>query len=87
MNDKDMEYLGNINTSPGPNAGRSIDPTKPEPDASAMLIEKVARAIAQVRHGSEGYRDEDDGVQYWELCIDEACAAIDVILRLPIVIR
>jgi hypothetical protein len=44
MNDKDMEYLGNINTSPGPNAGRSIDPTKPEPDASAMLIEKVARA-------------------------------------------
>jgi hypothetical protein len=35
MNDKDMEYLGNIRKSPGPNAGRSIDPTKPEPDADA----------------------------------------------------
>jgi hypothetical protein len=30
MNEKDIEYLRNINTSPGPNAGRSIDPMKPQ---------------------------------------------------------
>jgi hypothetical protein len=34
MNERDMEYLGNINTSPGPNAGRSIDATKPRPPAA-----------------------------------------------------
>jgi hypothetical protein len=33
-----MEYLGNINTSPGSNAGRSIDPTKPGPDDMAMAL-------------------------------------------------
>jgi hypothetical protein len=37
MNEKDLEYLSNINTSPGPNAGRSIDPTKPGPDADAAI--------------------------------------------------
>jgi hypothetical protein len=55
----------------------------PRPDASAEFIEKVARAIAQVRHGSEGYRDEDDGVQFWELCIDEARAAIETMREPP----
>jgi hypothetical protein len=33
ITDADLDYLRNINTSPGPNAGRSIDPTKPGPDA------------------------------------------------------
>jgi hypothetical protein len=32
VTEADIEYLRNINTSPGPNAGRSIDPTKPGPD-------------------------------------------------------
>jgi hypothetical protein len=32
MSEEDIEYLRNINTSPGPNAGKSIDPTKPGPD-------------------------------------------------------
>jgi hypothetical protein len=41
------------------------------------MIEAVARAIARVRHGDDGYREEDDGVQYWELCITEAKAAIE----------
>jgi hypothetical protein len=36
MNERDMEYLGSINTSPGPNAGKSIDQTKPGPDAIAQ---------------------------------------------------
>jgi hypothetical protein len=31
--DEVIANLRNINTSPGPNAGRSIDPTKPGPDA------------------------------------------------------
>jgi hypothetical protein len=32
ISDDDLNYLRNINTRPGRNAGRSIDPTKPGPD-------------------------------------------------------
>jgi hypothetical protein len=47
MNEKDMEYLGNIDTSPGPNAGRSIDPTKPGPgDAQRKTPEEIGFDIA-----------------------------------------
>jgi hypothetical protein len=35
MNESDLEYLRNINTSPGPNAGRSIDAA----DQTAWLVE------------------------------------------------
>jgi hypothetical protein len=56
MNDKDLEYLSNINTSPGPSAGRSIDPTKPGPDADAairqepkMTDEERKKLVAELR--------------------------------------
>jgi hypothetical protein len=40
MNEADIEYLRNINTRPGPNAGRSINPTKRNgPDADAALAQ------------------------------------------------
>jgi hypothetical protein len=29
------------------------------------MVERVARAIARHHYGSDGYREEDDGVQYW----------------------
>jgi hypothetical protein len=35
ISDDDLNYLRNINTRPGPNAGKSIDPTKPGPDADS----------------------------------------------------
>jgi hypothetical protein len=38
MNEKDIEYLRNINTSPGPNAGKSIDPTRPGRDDLELPI-------------------------------------------------
>jgi hypothetical protein len=42
-----LAYLRNINTRPGPNAGRSIDPTKPGPDADR--ITELERRIADYR--------------------------------------
>jgi hypothetical protein len=42
-----LAYLRNINTRPGPNAGRSIDPTKPGPTAD--LITELERRIADYR--------------------------------------
>jgi hypothetical protein len=54
MNDQDMEYLGNINTSPGPNAGRSIDP-KPgaddlrhEPDPTKVICPNCAHQFTAI---------------------------------------
>jgi hypothetical protein len=46
------------------------------------MVERVARAIARVRFGSDSYRDEDDGVMYWELCAEEARAAIEAMREL-----
>jgi hypothetical protein len=45
MNEKDIEYLRNINTSPGPNAGRSIDQTKPGPADEDVRAETAAYRI------------------------------------------
>lgn len=39
ISEADFEILSNINTQPGPNAGRSIDPTKPGPDDTAKSPE------------------------------------------------
>jgi hypothetical protein len=44
MNESDLDYLRNINTSPGPNAGKSIDPTKPGPDDA--LAQSDAEPVA-----------------------------------------
>src|SRR4051812_11776738 len=45
ISDDDLNYLRNINTRPGPTAGRSIDPTKPGPDADR--ITELEREIAR----------------------------------------
>jgi hypothetical protein len=44
MNEADIEYLRNINTRPGPNAGRSIDSSKPGPDVA--LTQSDAEPVA-----------------------------------------
>jgi hypothetical protein len=60
ITDADLDYLRNINTSPGPNAGRSIDPTKPGPDADRAspepqdvreTPEEIARKLAVIELG------------------------------------
>jgi hypothetical protein len=60
ITDADLDYLRNINTSPGPNAGRSIDPTKPGPDADRASPEpqnvretpgEIARKLAVIELG------------------------------------
>jgi hypothetical protein len=60
ITDADLDYLRNINTSPGPNAGRSIDPTKPGPDADRAspepqdvreTPEEIARQLAVIELG------------------------------------
>jgi hypothetical protein len=60
ITDADLDYLRNINTSPGPNAGRSIDPTKPGPDADRAspepqnvreTPEEIARKVAVIELG------------------------------------
>jgi hypothetical protein len=45
MNEKDIEYLDNTNTSPGPGAGRSIDPTRPGPADEDVRSETAAYRI------------------------------------------
>lgn len=60
IDESDLEYLRNINTTPGPKAGRSIDPTKPGPGADAgemvrllkennLLIERLVEENALMR--------------------------------------
>jgi hypothetical protein len=46
MTEEDFAYLRNINTVPGPNAGRSIDSAKPGPTADR--IEELKRKIAEM---------------------------------------
>jgi hypothetical protein len=46
-----MDYLRNINTSPGLNAGRSIDPAKPGPDTDR--IADLEREIAELQAANE----------------------------------
>ena len=43
------------------------------------LIKVIARAIARIRYGSDGYREEDDGIKYWTFCVDEARAALSAL--------
>jgi hypothetical protein len=68
MNEADIEYLRNINTRPGPNAGRSIDPSKPGPDdlephASAKdVATKIASRPALARLIDTG------ALQFSEMC-------------------
>lgn len=53
ITDADLAYLRNIDTRPGPNAGESIDPTKPGPskgsDAAEALVERLDQEFLQYR--------------------------------------
>jgi hypothetical protein len=60
ITDSDLNYLRNISTRPGPGAGRSIDPTKPGPDADRASPEpqnvretpgEIARKLAVIELG------------------------------------
>jgi hypothetical protein len=92
MNEADIEYLRNINTRPGPNAGRSIDPSKPGPDALAQSdaeptqIERVALAICRVNHEDPDRRmptseNPPDGRPVWTAYEREARAAITALTK------
>jgi ATPase subunit of ABC transporter with duplicated ATPase domains len=54
ISDDDLNYLRNINTIPGPNAGKSIDPTKPGPSDKTDKWDREhvkRRAIVQDEKG------------------------------------
>jgi hypothetical protein len=54
ISEDDLNYLRNINTRPGPNAGKSIDPTKPGPSDKTDKWDREhvkRRAIVQDEKG------------------------------------
>jgi hypothetical protein len=54
ISDDDLNYLRNINTRPGPNAGKSIDPTRPGPSDKTDKWDREhvkRRAIVQDEKG------------------------------------
>lgn len=66
ITDADLEWLNNVNTMPGPNAGRSIDPSKPGPDDArpAALAQSDAGPVVwrwRLKGDSDWSFLEDDG--------------------------
>jgi hypothetical protein len=61
ISDDDLNYLRNINTSPGPNAGKSIDPTKPGPDADRVIADATipshVSGLIEAAEWPFGYQD------------------------------
>jgi hypothetical protein len=79
VTEADIEYLRNVNTSPGPNAGRSIDPTKPGPDEVALAQSDaiLRRCERWLRHEVEATFQEEGGYDLWE-AVKTALAQSDV---------
>jgi hypothetical protein len=78
ITDADLDYLRNINTSPGPNAGRSINPTKPGPDADRASPEP--RDVREALNEALRFLDKIDhwvSAKYATLAARKICDALE----------